>query len=248
MSLVEKFHGCDLRPRLKETILEIAPGKGHMKARLAVASTIGVALTLAACSPPNATDAASPVPSATVTVTVTASPTAVAPAPTASAPNFDFTSYEGAQIGSTWAHMGTQIGLAVAGNYQCAWYGQLRATELVWTYAFTDASSPGGAGSTFFYTQLSGESASGPFPRNAEGIGVGSTKTEVLAAYPNATVGTFDNLTVGNLTTITVPDPTASSKDVFAISGNSPAPDMVDLLQWGSSDAGTQWGHLCTGL
>lgn len=219
-----------------------------MKTNLVLATAIGAALTLAACTPPDATDSSSPVPTATVTVTATPSPTADPPAPAAPDPDFDFTSYEGAQIGSTWAQMGAQIGLAVAGNYQCAWYGQLRATELVSTYAFTDVSSPDSAGSTFFYTLMSGASASGPFPRNAEGVGVGSTEAEILAAYPGAVVGSFDDLTVGPLTTITVPDPAGTSKYVFAISGNSPDPNMVDLLQWGSADAGTQWGHLCTGL
>ncbi len=219
-----------------------------MKMHLVVATAIGAALTLAACTPTDTTDASAPVATTTVTTTVTASPTASPPAPPAPAPDFDFTSYEGAQIGSTWAQMSTQIGLAVGGNYECAWYGQLRATELVWTYAFTDTSNPDSAGSTFFSTQMDGSSAAGPFPRNAEGVGVGSTKSELLAAYPSAVVGTYDDLTVGPLTTITVPDPAGGSKYVFAISGNSPDPNMVDLLQWGSADAGGQWGHLCTGL
>lgn len=80
-----------------------------------------------------------------------------APAPS----ELDFTSYEGAQLG-----------LAVSGNYRCAWYGQLRGTEVIQTYAFTDASNPNGAGSSLFYTQVVDPSAAGPFPRNAEGVGV----------------------------------------------------------------------------
>ena len=219
-----------------------------MKTYFVAATAIGAALTLAGCTPPSpaASSSAGPVPTvtATVTVTVTPSPAPAPPPP----PDFDFTSYEGAQIGSTWAQMSTQIGLAVSGNYQCAWYGQLRGTEVVQTYAFTNASNPNGAGSSLFYTQVEDPSATGPFPRNAEGVGVGSTKAEVLAAYPSAVVGSVEDLSAGHIDTITVPAPAGGSKYVFGISGNSASPNTVDLLQWGGPSAGVQWGHLCSGL
>ncbi len=172
-----------------------------MKTHVLVATTIGTMLALAACTPPDATDTPSPVPTATVTVTITQTPSAPPSAPAAPTPGFDFTSHEGAQIGST-----------------------------------------------LFSTHMSGHSASGPVSRDADGVGVGNTRADVFAAYPGAVVGSFADLTVGPLTTITICDTAGTSRDVFAIPGNSADPNLTNLLPWGGGATGAQWGHLCTGL
>lgn len=207
------------------------------------ASVLAAAIALSACDPPAATPSGSgapaPAPAVTVTVSVTPSPVAVPPEP-----DFDFTSFHGAQIGSTWAQMGVQLHMPVAGIDECSWYGALWNTEIAITYAFTRSQDPT-AGSTFFYTNRFLAPDAGPFPRNAEGVGVGSTQAQVVAAYPSAVVGSVDDLGAGRITTITVADPTGSgSKYVFGISDGSA---VVDLLQWGPG-AGVQWSHLCTGF
>src|SRR5690606_23520795 len=103
--------------------------------------------------------------------------------------------------------------------------GAVWNTELATTYAFTDPDAPD-SGVTFFYTNRLLASDDAPFPRNAEGVGVGSTQDDVLAAFPDAVVATVNDLGAGDLTTITVDDPDSDSKYVYAISAGSAVVDL----------------------
>lgn len=201
-------------------------------------------LILAACSggeTPASSDA--PAPAApTVTITVTAEPEP-AGEPAAPRADFGFTYFEEAEIGHTFAQAGAALGMPVAGNEVCDFYGAIWNTEIATTYAFTDSRNPGG-GITFFYTQQFLGSPSDSWPRNPEGLGIGSTKEQVLAAYPSATVGSVEDMGAGQITTITVDDAASGSRYVFGFSGDGPT---ADLLQWGPG-AGTQWSHLCGGV
>jgi hypothetical protein len=207
-----------------------------------------VTLALTACDPASPSPAgsggpgASAVPGPTVTVTVTATPTATAAPAT---PDYGFTFFEEAQIGSTWDQMSDQLNMPVAGIAECPWYGAVWNTEIATTYAFTNAGSPT-SGVSFFYTSRFLAADGAAFPRNAEGVGVGSTQAQVLAAYPAAVVDAYEDLGAGPMTRITVDDPASESKYVFAITSGSA---VVDLLQWGVGPAvGNQWSHLCTGF
>lgn len=208
---------------------------------LSIASMALVAIALAGCTPTG--DPAGPgEPEPTVTVTVT-------PEPEAPRADYGFTFFEEATMGSTWEQMSAQLHYPVAGIDQpwndsvCPWYGPIWNTELATTYAFMDSTNMA-AGTRFFYTYDLVGTAGASFPRNAEGVGVGSTQAEILAAYPGAVVDSYTDLGAGEMTRITVDDPDSDSKYVFAIgTGNT----TVNMLQWGP-DAGSQWSHLCTGF
>ena len=208
-----------------------------MKTTLAVALAAS-ALALTACTDPAAgptvTETVTTTPEPAVTVTVTETP--------APAPDYGFTFFHGAQMGATWAQMSAQLHMPVGGADGCPWYGAVWSTDLAYTYAFTDSRDTS-SGVTFFYTDKFLAPGGADFPRNAEGIGVGSRRADVLAAYPSAVVGGVDDLGAGHIDTITVNDPDSSSKYVFGFTGGS----RVSLLQWGPG-AGTQWSHLCTGF
>lgn len=156
--------------------------------------------------------------------------------------DYGFTYFQEAELGGTWGEMSAQLHYPVAGMLDCPHYGELWGTSLIGTYAFMDESEMA-AGARFFYTMKGSAPDTASFPRNVEGVGVGSTQAELLAAFPDAVVGSMTDLGVGNITTVTVDDPESESKYVYGLSGSS---TTVDLLQWGP-DAGHQWSHLCGG-
>ncbi|PKQ26549.1 MAG: hypothetical protein CVT64_05655 [Actinobacteria bacterium HGW-Actinobacteria-4] len=205
---------------------------------------LAAAVTLTACSPTDPDPSDGPgTPAPVVTVVVTAEPSAGPVEPVAPSADYGFTFFEEAQIGATWDQMSAQLNMPVAGIEECPWFGAVWNTEIATTYAFTDSRDTSN-GVSFFYTNRFLAADGAPFPRNAEGVGVGSTQAAVLAAHPSGVVGTWEDLGAGTLTTITVEDPDSDSKYVFAISDGSA---VVDLLQWGPG-AGTQWSHLCGGF
>lgn len=188
---------------------------------------------------------ATPTPSAIASESSAPTP---APTPTVSAapePDYGFTFFEQAQLGSTFAQIGQQLHYPVGPFDGCPYYAPVWQTELAVTTAFTDSENPGG-GVSFFYTNILLAQPSDPFPRNAEGIGIGSTQAEVLAAYPSATQEDITDLGAGPIHSITVEDPHSDAKYVFGITEGATS---VDLLQWGDGDAaGRQWSHLCGGF
>lgn len=187
------------------------------------------------------TASASPgTPAPTVTVTVAATPP---PADPATGPDYGFTFFGEAQMGATWVAMDEQLRMPVAGLDECPHYGPLWETALATTYAFTDPETPG-AGAAFFYTNRFQADAGAPFPRNAEGVGVGSTMAELTAAYSDGTTDSVEDLGAELL-----------HHSHRGRSGERLEVRVRLLGRLGhrrqapvGADAGAQWSHLCGGL
>ena len=207
------------------------------------AAVVAATFTLTACDPGDDVDPtlapADPAPA--VTVTVTAEPDG--DDEIGVDPDFGFTYFHDAELGQTFAEAGAALHMGVAGAFDCPYYGTLWSTEIGDTYVFTNFENPD-AGISFFYAQTFADATGASWPRNAEGVGLGSTQAEVVAAYPDAVVEVVNDLGAGDITRILVDDPDSDSQYAFGITSGSPA---VDLLQWGPG-VGNQWSHLCGGF
>jgi len=127
---------------------------------------------------------------------------------------------------------------------QCPWYGQLVAQDDPGFYvtALSDPSAPGAEISFFILYWFTEPEVAASFevPRTAEGITIGSTVDEVMAAYPTATEVTFDDIARGSRTQLVVP----TSADTTY---NFDVPDgVVTEISWGKglSEGGPN-GDLC---
>lgn len=127
---------------------------------------------------------------------------------------------------------------------QCPWYGQLveQPDPGFFVTALSDPEDPGARIKFFILYWFADPAAASSYemPATAEGITIGSTVQQVLAAYPNATEVVFSDIARGPRNQIVVPtsDTTTYNFDI--------ADGVVTEISWGEglSEGGPN-GDLC---
>ena len=230
-----------------------------MKASLTSVAVLVATLALAACSAsPEATSSATASPSSPSATSTSSTPSA-SPTPTETAvaftcptwtddsdagvaaigPNY----FAGACLGKSFDDAAAN-GAPVTVEDSCPWYGTLVADDSLGFYvsAITDMESPGDAITLFRMSWFSdpAEATSLDMPATAEGITIGSTKADVLAAYPTATEVSFDDISRGPRTQLVVSTGDDTSYNFDITDG------LVNEISWGYGIAeGGPNGELC---
>jgi len=126
----------------------------------------------------------------------------------------------------------------------CPWIAEIVAMDDPGFYvtAYSDNENPGDY--IFMFTLRwfadPAEAASFEMPRTAEGITIGSTTAEVLAAYPAGTEIVFDDISRGPRNQIIVPT-TATTTYNFDV-----VDDVVVEISWGEHlENGGPYGDTC---
>jgi len=227
--------------------------------RTSLAAVAVAALLLAGCSGSPEETSQSPSSSPTPTAASPSESPSPSPSPTETAVALDCPtwsddpdnqaaaigpiSFAGVCVGQSFDEAAA-TGAPITSPEQCPWYGQLVAQDDPGFYvtALSDPSAPGEEISFFILYWFAEPEAAASFemPRTAEGITIGSTVDEVMAAYPTATEVTFDDIARGSRKQLVVP----TSADTTY---NFDVPDgVVTEISWGKglSEGGPN-GDLC---
>lgn len=197
------------------------------------------AVALSACT------GGTPAPSGVVTVTATpgapsAEPTATAaapapvvtPTPAASTPDYDFGRLYSMHVGDPFSSVAGRSDVTVAPIAACPWLadatvpGEDPNLDFSWMSDSFDPSGP-----TYVIEMYGDVSATSTFaaPLNAEGIGIGSSMSDVLAAYPDATTITNTDTGYGTVTQVRVDDPSSDRRYYFWAYGPTQPVFRIDL-------------------
>jgi len=195
------------------------------------------ALSLSACT------GGSPAPSGVVTVTATpaapsAGPTAAAsapvstPTPAAPAPDYDFGRLYSMHVGDPFSSVAGRSDVTVTPIAACPWLavaavpGEDPNLDFSWVSEAFDPSGP-----TYVIEMYGDVTSTSTFaaPLNAEGIGIGSSMSDVLAAYPGATTITNADTGYGTVTQARVNDPASDHRYYFWAYGPTQPVFRIDL-------------------
>jgi len=207
-----------------------------------IAGPIAAALLLTACG-----GASGPTPTVTVTNGPGASPDAPAPTVTVTVtaspedfPEYDYDRLFNIHIGDTHAEASAAMGYPIVGEDICPWVSFVVSDDTIsfWISALTRVDNPAGTPFDTFLMRYYGDiNANYVFPRNAEGIGIGSTVAELQAAYPTM-YATDPNDSYAGISYFVVEGPGGNNYRFYAPDGK------VTMVFWGPG-LSMQPGDIC---
>lgn len=231
-----------------------------MTSRLASCALLAVAaLALTACAADPAEPSTPPATTAPASPSSTATTAQASPIPTETAAALDCPAWSDdpdgqvAAIGPNYfagACLGRSFddaaanGSPVTAGEPCPWYGTITADDELGYYGITvtPTETPGDGIFLFILRWFSepADAAAYDLPATAEGITIGSSVKDVLAAYPAGTEVTFDDISRGVRTQIVVPTGADTSYNFDIADG------VVTEIAWGNQimDGGPN-GELC---
>jgi hypothetical protein len=144
-------------------------------------------------TPTSSSPASTPTPTSTPAVTPS-------PSPSPAQAEIDFDRFRDIYVGMSFAEASAASGIAVTGESMCPWFANIIDDDPTGLYVATTSwvDTPGDE-ILFFRMLWLDDPALAPagLPRTTEGITIGSTVADVLAAYPSATLTTIDDMSRG---------------------------------------------------
>jgi hypothetical protein len=228
---------------------------------LAFAAASALVLAVSACTSPtaepspSASDSPTPMPSPVFSDSPTPLPSPVDPV-ALDCPTWDdgfvedgpapiaANRYAGICAGMSFAEASmTYAGPPLVGVEFCPWITQIVAQDDPGLYveAVSDPGAPGDDIFMFRMTWLADPATASSYemPRTAEGITIGSTSAEVLAAYPVGSSIVFDDMALGPRDQIVVPV-TSEYTYVFDVTDG-----LVNTMYWGENLSAGATAELC---
>ncbi len=234
-----------------------------MVASRALTAFVAVAaLSLTACGPgdttPTPLSSATPTPGATPGVTPSPTPTETStPTPTPSTGGcpvwvddpdnplaaIDFNRYVGICVGMSFPEAAVASGMPVIGEASCPWLANITADETLGFYVSAMSNDPDPNSEILFFRMIwqsdPALANSYEMPRTAQGISIGSTEAELLAAYPSAVAVMVDDMSRGPRDERLVSGPDGLTYVFSIIDG------YVSEIAWGLNLTSGQNGELC---
>ena len=204
--------------------------------------TLVACLLLAGCAPaasgsstPSPAPAATPSPSPIPVVTPS-------PSPSPDVAEIDFDRFTTIYLGMTFAEASAASGIAIQGEAMCPWFANIVVDDPVGLYVGTVSPIEAAGSEIWFFRMLWLDDpalAPADLPSTVEGITIGSTEAEVVAAYPSAVLTTVDDIARGTRTFYLVPGPNDLTLIFDVQSG------LVSEITWGKRLTYGPPGEVC---